>query len=109
MSSEKNNGYNLASYWLSQMYALGNRNEDSALVLITRQYLTALFPQIYTWNLSTQKVSGKLCHRRIWRWAKGRVKMNCCNKQNDLVAHVDSCEMDIDKIKDEVEYTFEII
>ena len=36
-------------------------------------------------------------------------ELNCCNKQNDLVAHVDSCEMDIDKIKDEVEYTFDII
>ena len=36
-------------------------------------------------------------------------ELNCCNVQNDLVAHVDSCEMVIDKIKDEVEYTFDII
>ena len=40
-------------------------------------------------------------------------ELNCCNVQNDLVAdlvaHVDSCEMVIDKIKDEVENTFDIV
>ena len=40
-------------------------------------------------------------------------ELNCCNVQNDLVAdlvaHVDSCEMVIDKIKDEVEHTFDIV
>ena len=36
--------------------------------------------------------------------------MNCCNKQNELVAHVDLYEMDIEiNIKDEVVHTFESI